>query len=46
MKSTKKHFVLENKEYIVTADHPDGKHYEVYFKGEEISDVLALVRRI
>ena len=44
MKSTKKHFVLESKEYLVTADDKDGKDYEVYYKGEKINDVLAMVR--
>ena len=44
MKSTKKHFCLEPNEYLVQAGYQDAENYEVYFNGEKVNDVVALVR--
>ena len=44
MKSTKRHFTLENGEYLITVDHPDAHDYKIFLDGKEVTNVLALIR--
>jgi len=44
MKSTKRHFTLENGEYLLTPRHPDARYYKVFFKGKELKDVMGIIR--
>ncbi len=30
---------------IIDHNHPDAQHYQVYFKGKLVKDVLAIVRK-
>lgn len=40
-----KNYKLRDDEYIISAnDNPDAKHYEIFFKGEKVNDVTAIVR--
>jgi len=41
----RKHYELDNREYIVSAkDDKDSQNYQVYYKGELLKDVTAIVR--
>ena len=31
--------------YFVSADHPNARDYEIFYKGEKVSDVVGLLRR-
>jgi len=41
----RKNYELSNNEYIISAwENADSKHYEVFYKGEKLNDVTAVVR--
>ena len=39
-----KNYELDHEEYIITADTKDARHYQVYYKGKQLTDVTAIVR--
>jgi len=44
MKSTKRHFTLEDGEYLITGNHPDAPKYKVFLEGRELKDIVGLIR--
>lgn len=46
MKSTKKHFRLEDGEYLITPKHHSSMKYKILFDGKEIHDVVGIVRTV
>lgn len=44
MKSTKRHFRLEDNEYLVTPDSVNSMEYQISFKGKDVTNrVLGLI---
>ena len=44
MKSTKKHFVLEAGEILITPEVPDADRYSVFLDDKKLDDIAGIIR--